>query len=498
MHVVEHLQLRLGGHAVEGGGPLMPLRLPASGEVAYEVRAASEEDVEAAAKLAEEALADGRWAGLAGRQRADTLLRIADLLSQELASYAELDARTAGRPIREMRAQIARLPEWYTYFASIARTIEGRVPPFAGPYLNYTRRVPLGTVALLTPWNHPLLILTKKLAPALAAGCSVLVKPSEQAPESALLFADLCRRAGLPDGVLSVLPGGAETGAAVVSHPAVRLCDLTGGTETGKKVAALAGSHLAGTSLELGGKTPVLIFDDAPLEEAVAGAMFAAFIASGQTCVAGTRLLVQASLYDAFCKRFAERVRSLRVGLPEDPETDVAAVISEAHLQRLLAIVARGEESARLVTGGRRILQAPLDRGYFLEPTVFVDVPPDSELFQEELFGPIVSITPFEDEQQAVQLANDSRFALGSGVWTNDVKRAHRVAERLEAGIVWVNDHHKNDPSSPWGGTKDSGLGSENGWEAYLKFTRQKSTVVGYDPTPSDWYAKDATPKRYS
>lgn len=496
--MVQHLKLWIGGRSVEGHGPLMELRLPATGEVAYEVRAASEDDVAQAAARAEEAFADGRWSSLAGRQRADVLLRIAELLGQELATYAELDARTAGRPIREMRAQIARLPEWYTYFAAIARTIEGRVPPFAGPYLNYTRRLPLGTVALLTPWNHPLLILTKKLAPALAAGCSVLVKPSDLAPESALLFAELCQRAGLPDGVLSVLPGGAQTGAAVVGHPAVRLCDLTGGTETGKKVAALAGSHLAGTSLELGGKTPVVIFDDAPLEEAVAGAMFAAFIASGQTCVAGTRLLVQRGLYDAFCQRFVERVGALRVGLPEDPETDVAAVISEANLQRMLEVVSRGSQSARLAAGGRRIMQKPLDRGYFLEPTVFVDVPPTSELFQEELFGPIVSITPFEDEQQAIQLANDSRFALGSAVWTNNIKRAHRVAERLEAGIVWINDHHKNDPSSPWGGTKDSGLGSENGWEAYMKFTRQKSTVVGYDPSPSDWYAKDGQPKRYS
>ncbi|KAK1945833.1 Betaine aldehyde dehydrogenase 2 [Phytophthora citrophthora] len=380
--------------------------------------------------------------------------------------------------------------EWFEYFAALARTSEGTVPPFSGSYVNYVHRLPLGTVGLITPWNHPLLIAVKKLAPALAVGNSVVMKPSELAPLTVLQLAELCHEAGLPSGVFNCVSGlGNVAGQALVEHPVIKKIDFTGGTTTGRRVAAAAGGNLASTTMELGGKAPIVVFDDVDVDEVVNGAAFACFIASGQTCVTGARLIVHERIFEELVDKLVTKVRSIRLGDPLNDRTQMGTIISEPHLLRIHAMVERAKQAgATIRCGGRR---APDLKGYFYEPTVITNVAPDMEIVQQEVFGPVVAAYSFKDEVEAVQLANDSPFGLGAAIWTTNIKRAHRVADKLEAGIIWLNDHHRNDPSSPWGGVKDSGMGRENGLEAYRSYTHVKSVVVGFGSEKFDWFVDD-------
>lgn len=330
----------------------------------------------------------------------------------------------------------------------------------------------------------------EKLAAALAAGNTIVVKPSELAPVTPLFIAEWVREAGFPDGVVNVVTGGAKAGAALVANPHVARIDLTGGTATGKRVAAAAAERLVPCTLELGGKTPVLIFDDAKLDEAVAGALFSGFVAAGQTCVSGSRFLVQQSIYPEFLARLADRVANLRIGDPADEATDLGPVISAASRDRCMRFIeiARAE-GARLLCGGEPlVMQGRLDSGFYVPPTVFADVAPTSQLFREEVFGPVVSVTPFKDESEAIALANDTEFALGAAIWTRDVLRAHRVAGLVRAGVTWINDHHKNDPRSIWGGYGASGYGKENGWDALKSYMNKGSVVVRTREQFDDWF----------
>ena len=485
--------LRIGGRPGRAtSSATVMVRSPATGELLAIVPDAGGADVAAATAAASAAFPS--WSGLPPEDRARVLFALAAIVRERIASLADLESAVTGRPIREMRAQMSRIPEWLEFFAAAAMTLEAEANHLRGGFLTYTRHEPHGVCALLTPWNHPVLILVKKLSAALAAGNTVVVKPSELAPVSPLVLADWATEAGLPGGVLNVVTGGPATGAHLVAAPAVAHIDLTGGTATGRRIAAAAGERLVPTVMELGGKAPVIVADDVDLDEAVAGATFAAFVAAGQTCVSGTRFIVEDGVYDAFVERLAARARSLRVGDPADPATDMGPVISAAARARCLDHVAAAlAEGGRLVAGGGvPALPAPFDRGHFVEPTVFADVRPDARLFREEVFGPVVAATRARDEAEALALANDCEFALGASVWCRDVAKAHRLAGAVRAGVVWINDHHKNDPRSVWGGFGASGWGKENGWDALKGYLRKRSVVVRTSPSFGDWFAGGA------
>jgi len=484
-----------GKEVPAAAGGTFEVENPTTKQIIAKVAEGLEEDVDRAVAVAEEAA--HTWGKSAPKDRFHLLCRLAQLIRENAAELARWETLTTGRPIREMGAQTNYLGDFYEYFAAVARTAEGEVTPFGGPYLNYTRHVPLGVVGLITPWNHPLLILTKKLAPALAAGNAVVIKPSEFTPTTTIDLAKLIKEAGIPDGVVNVVPGfGPAAGKRVATHPTIQKVDLTGGTETGKVVASLAAGHLALASMELGGKAPIIVFEDANLEQAVNGAAFAAYIAAGQTCIQGARLIVHDKVYDQFADMLAEKANSIRLGDPLDPETQMGPVSSCRQYDRVLSYVKQGvEEGARVLTGGQAVSEPPFDQGYYIAPTVFADVKPDMVIAQEEIFGPVTTIIPFTTEEEAVRIANNSDYGLGSAVWTRDIARGHRVAHSIEAGIVWINDHHRIDPAMPWGGFKDSSIGREVGLQAYKAYTQTQTVVVKLSDEPFDWYGGSA---RYS
>lgn len=312
------------------------------------------------------------------------------------------------------------------------------------------------------------------------------------------MLGEVLQEAGLPDGVYNAVPGfGANAGLALSSHPGIRKIDPTGGTETGKAVASIAGKNLTEVGTELGGKASVLFFEDADLGDAVSGALFASFVAGGQTCVQGARALVHRSMYDAFVEKLVDRANHIKLGDPRDPTTQMGSLVSKKQLERVEEYVQIGiDEGATLAAGGRRVTAPPLDRGYYYPPTVFTDVDNGMRIAQEEIFGPVVCVMPFGSEEEAVRLANGTKFGLAGAVWTKDVRRAHRVAHQLEMGVVWINDHHRTDPASPWGGFKMSGLGRENGLVAYDGYTQVQNILVNLSDEPFDWYVDDASGKR--
>ncbi|EIT76137.1 aldehyde dehydrogenase domain-containing protein [Aspergillus flavus] len=438
----------------------------------------------------------GPWSKTEPSDRFTVLSTAARLLRTRLPEFIELETRQTGRPIREMQTQLSRVPEWLEYFASLARVHEGRVTPFKGPVVNTLTRLPLGVVAQITPYNHPLLIATKKIAAALAAGNVVIVKPSELAPLSVLKLGPLFQEAGLPDGVLQIMSGhGFETGKFLCESPLLAKIDLTGGLGTYQAVAPVAARNMVPVTAELGGKAPVCLFPSLEVERAVQAALFAGFIASGQTCVTGSRLLVHRDIYGAFRELLEKRVRGLRVGDPMDGRTQIGTVISKAAVERCAAFVDRAVQEGGNVLCGGRSTTGPDGKGFFFEPTI-IEVRADSHLACNEVFGPVIALIECESEEEIVSIANSTPFALGASVWTNDFNQAHRVAEKIDAGIVWINGHHLNDPSSPWGGFKESGIGKENGLEAYESYTKVKSTLINYGVAPV-WFDDEATNARY-
>mmetsp|Transcript_31847 Transcript_31847/g.83132 ORF Transcript_31847/g.83132 Transcript_31847/m.83132 type:complete len:414 (-) Transcript_31847:71-1312(-) len=396
------------------GESSVPVENPYNQKVVTRVAEASKEEVDAAIDLAKEAFDDGRWSKLSGKERGRVLQKAALLLRERVEKLAEIESICTGRAIKEMKAQLGRIPEWLEYFGAMAFTAEGSVPPFSdNNHLNYVKRVPLGVCALITPWNHPLLIATKKVAPALAAGNSIVVKPSELAPIAVIELAKILEEAGLPRGVMHVVNGyGAVTGRALTESSICAKVDLTGGTVTGKLVAAAAGRNLARCCMELGGNAPVLVFEDADIVEAVNGIAFAAFVASGQTCISAKRIIVHESIFDEFVTKISEKANAIRLGDPMDSDTQMGPVVSETQLKVVEGAVVKAlEEGARASAGGKRpnADRESLQLGYFFEPTVLVDVKPSMLCFQEEIFGPVISVSKFSSEAEALALANDNK-----------------------------------------------------------------------------------------
>ncbi|EJF62414.1 aldehyde dehydrogenase [Dichomitus squalens LYAD-421 SS1] len=482
---------------------------PANGEHVATVVSASQEDVETAVYNAHAVFKGGEWSRAPPLLRAAVLSNLARHLEERVPDLAKMETAQTGRAIREMNAQLGRLPDWLDYYAALLRTQGSFVAPTHGPLLNYVRRVPLGVVAQITPFNHPLLIAIKKIAPALAAGNSVVVKPSELAPITVLEFAEMAIAAGVPQGALQVLPGyGRTVGKMLVSDPTVRKVDITAGTDTGRAIGKIVGSNLASYTAELGGKAPIVVFDDADAESAANGAAFACFVASGQTCVSGTRLIVQDKIYDEFMDLFMKKVSSVtaRMGNPMNPKSTMGTVISLRQLERIETVVQRGVGT--ILTGGKRMTGTSALDGYdfsqgaFFPPTVITDVPTEDDLWREEIFGPVVVVKRFSTDREGIELANACKFGLGAGIWTQNLAKAHQAAAAIEAGLVWVNTHHRNDPSSPWGGMKESGIGRENGVEAFEAYTQSKSTIINIADAEDtravqDWFAEDDTEKRY-
>jgi acyl-CoA reductase-like NAD-dependent aldehyde dehydrogenase len=477
----------IGGEQVPpAAGEYLPSINPTTGEAWYEAARGTAADVDRAVAAARLAFADPSWSGMSQTRRGALLRRVGELIGENAEELARTESTDNGKLLREMRAQLAGLPEYFHYYGGLADKIHGEtIPANSIDVLNYTLREPVGVVGAITPWNSPLLLTAAKLAPALACGNTVVVKPSEHTSASMLALAPLFDQAGFPAGVVNVVTGlGAEAGAPLVDHPGVEKLTFTGSTATGAWIAERAGRRLVRAGLELGGKSPQLVFADADVASAANGVIAGVFAAAGQTCIAGSRVLAHRSVYDELVARVVERAGTIRIGDPLDPTTELGPLAMAAQLAKVEEYVAAGRaEGGTVAYGGGR---PDVDLGgFFHQPTVFTDLGNDTRLCREEIFGPVVAIIPFDDDAEAVRIANDTSYGLAAGIWTRDLARAHRTAAALDAGTVWVNMYRAMAPMSPRAGFKSSGLGVELGTEVVREYTRLKSVWINTSDEPA-------------
>lgn len=455
---------------------------PGTGAVWTSVEAAEAADVDRAVKAAHVAFTSGPWSSMNGTERGRLLFELARRIDEEREGLARIDSTDNGKPISQARMDAVNAANWFRYFAGAADKLSGEHLPLTGDEWAYTVAQPLGVVAAIIPWNSPLLIAAWKLAPALAVGNTVVLKPSELAPASCLRLASLLERAGFPPGVVNVVPGhGATAGTALISHELVAKVSFTGSEATGKRIAATAAGEMKRVTLECGGKAPFIVFSDADIAGAVEKSVAGMFVNAGQQCTVASRVLVQRDRYEEFVDRYVELAGKLRVGDPSDPATEVGAIICLGQLERIEGFLRTAlQEGADCLLGGERFEpDDPRVRGgYYVAPTVLTNVSTESSVWQDEIFGPVVVLRPFDSEAEAVELANGVRYGLTAGVWTGDAGRAHRIAARIDAGLVWVNTYRRLAPSLPYGGFKASGVGRENGLQVLNEYVQTKSVVV--------------------
>ena len=452
---------------------------PATGDTLLEVAEGDAGDIDLAVQAARRAL-EGPWGKMSASERGRILWKLGDLVNEKAAELSQLETLDTGKAIWESsKIDVPLTADTFYYYAGAATKLEGRTIPVSGPYLNYTLREPLGIVGLIVPWNFPLLLAARKVAPALAAGNAAILKPAEETPLSALRLGELALEAGLPPGVLNVVPGfGPTAGAALVAHPSVAGVAFTGETTTGQLIMQNAARSLKKISLELGGKSPNIVFADADLEAAVRGSIFAIFYNKGEVCTAGSRLFVEKGIHDAMLEKVIDRAQKFPQGDPFDPKTRLGAQTSEAQIDKIARYVDIGKkEGARVVLGGEPA-RVGNGRGFFWKPTIFDGVTNSMTIAREEIFGPVLSVIAFDDFDKVLEEANDSFYGLSAAVWTRDIKKAHRAARTLQAGTVWINTNNHYDAASPYGGTKGSGFGRESGMQGLDFYTQTKSVWV--------------------
>ncbi|MGP9527756.1 aldehyde dehydrogenase [Glutamicibacter sp. AOP5-A2-18] len=477
-HLQTHLQHYIDGVFVDSkGGATFDVQEPVTNQNYATAASAQPEDVDLAVAAAKKAFKEGPWSKMLPRERSRVLHKIADIVESRDDELALLESYDSGLPITQAKGQARRAAENFRFFADlIVAQVDNsfRVP---GRQMNYVNRKPIGVAALITPWNVPFMQESWKLAPAIATGNSVVMKPASYTPLSAGLWPGIFREAGLPEGVFNLIFGsGSVAGDYLVKHPDVPLVSFTGDSSTGATISTAAAPFFKGLSLELGGKSPAVVFADADLDAALDATVFGVFSLNGERCTAGSRVLVQRDIYDDFVAKFAERAKNIRVGLPSDPNTEVGSLVHPKHFEKVMSYIEIGKGEGRLLAGGGRA--EGFDEGNYVAPTVFADVAPDAQIFQDEIFGPVVAITPFDTDEEALELANNTKYGLAAYVWTTNLKRAHNFAHQIESGMVWLNSNNVRDLRTPFGGVKASGLGREGGYRSVDFYTTQQSIQI--------------------